>query len=123
MREEPRLTVIQNRVSRRIFGPKREEVIGERRKIQHEELNDLYYSLSITRVIKSKRKRWVGHVARMGRGEAYTRFLARKREGKRPLGRSRRRWEDNIRRIFRKWDVGLWTGSCWLRIGTGGGHL
>jgi len=51
------------------------------------------------------------------------RVLLGKPEGKRPLGRPRRRWEENIKWIFRKWDVGMWTGSCWLRIGTGGGHL
>jgi len=64
-----------------------------------------------------------GHVARMGRGEAYTGFWWGKLEGKRPLGRHKRRWGDNINMDIRKWDVGVWTGSSWLRIGTDGGHL
>jgi len=59
----------------------------------------------------------------MGRVKAYTGFLVGKPEGRRSLGRPRRRWEDNIRWIFRKWYVVVWTGSSWLRIGTGGGHL
>jgi hypothetical protein len=80
-----------------IFGPKRGEVTGEWRKFHKEELRDLYSSPSIIRIIKSRRMRWAGHVARMGdKGNAY-RLLVRKPEGKRPLGRPRRRWEDNIR--------------------------
>ena len=65
----------------------------------------------------------MGHVARMGEGRGVYRVLVGKPEGKRPLGRPRRRWECNIKWIFRKWDVGIWTGCSWLRLGTGGGHL
>jgi hypothetical protein len=89
--------VFKNRVLRRIFGPKRDEVTGEWRKLHNEELRDLYSSPSIIRIIKSRRMRWAGHVARMGeKRNAYRLFLG-KPEGKRPLGRPRRRWVDNIR--------------------------
>jgi hypothetical protein len=71
LREEHRPRVSENRVLRRIFGPKRNEVTVERRKLHNEELNDLYYLPNIIRVIKSRRMGWAGHVARMGRGEAY----------------------------------------------------
>ena len=64
-----------------------------------------------------------GACSAYGERRGVYRVLVRKPEGKRPLGRHRRIWEDNMRRIFRKWDVGVWTGSSWLRIGTGGGHL
>ena len=74
-------------------------------------------------MIKSRRVRWAGHVARMGERRGVYRVLVGKPEGKRPLGRPRGRWEDIIRWSFRKWDVGVWTGSSWLRIGTAGGHL
>ena len=74
------------------------------------------------RVIKSRRMRWAGHVARMGEGRRVYRILVGKPEGKRPLGRPKLRWEDNIK-MDSKWDVGAWIGSSWLRIGTGGGHL
>jgi len=81
---------------RRIFGPKRDEVIGEWRKVHSEELNDQYCSPIIVRVIKSRRMRWAGNVARMGERRGVYRVLVGKSEGKRPLGRPRRRWEDNI---------------------------
>jgi len=74
LREELRLRVFENRVLIRIFWPKRDEVTGEWRKLHNEELNDLYCLPNIVRVIKSRRMRWMGHVARMGRGEAYTGF-------------------------------------------------
>jgi hypothetical protein len=96
LREERRLRVFENRVLRRICGPKRDEVTGEWRKF-HEELHDLYCSSTIVRVIKSRRMRWAGHVVRMGEGRSVYRVLVRKPEGKRPLGRPRRRWEDNIK--------------------------
>jgi hypothetical protein len=89
--------VFENRVLRRIFGPKRDEVTGEWRKLHDEELHDLYSSPSIIRIIKSRRLRWAGHVARMGPNRNVYRLLVGKPEGKRPLGRPRRRWVDNIR--------------------------
>jgi hypothetical protein len=80
-----------------IFGPKRDEVTGEWRKLHNEELSDLYCSPNIVRVIKSRGMRWAGHVACMGEGRVVWRVLVGKPEGKRPLRRHRRRWEDNIR--------------------------
>jgi hypothetical protein len=91
------LRVFQNRVLRRIFGPKRDEITGEWRKLHNEELNGLYSLPNIVGVIKSRRLRWAGHVARMGEGRGGYRVLVGKPEGKRPLGRPRRRWEDNVR--------------------------
>jgi hypothetical protein len=91
------MRVPENRVLRRIFGPKRDEVTGEWRKLHDEELRDLYYSPSIIRIIKSRRMRWAGHVARMGERRNAYRLLVGKPEGNRPLGRSRHRWVDNIR--------------------------
>jgi len=82
---------------RRIFGPRRDEVTGESRRLHNEELNDLYSSPNIVRVIKSRRMRWAGHVARMGEERGMYRVLVGKLEGKRTLGRPRRRWVDNIR--------------------------
>jgi hypothetical protein len=92
LKEERRLRVFENRVLRRIFGPKRDEVTGEWRKLHNEELNGLYSLLNIVRVIKSRRMRWVGHVERMGEGRGVYRVLVGKPEGKRPLGRPRHRW-------------------------------
>ena len=96
LKEELRLRVFENRVLKRIFGPKRDEVTGEWRKLYTEELNDLYFSSSIMRVIKSRRMRWAEHVACMGSRVVY-RVLVGKPEGKRPLVRPRRVWEDNIK--------------------------
>jgi hypothetical protein len=121
LREECRLRVFEIRVLRCIFGPKRDEVTGEWRKLHHEELNDLYSSPIVVRVIKSRRMRWTGHAACMGEGRGMYRVLVGKPEGKRPLGRPRYRWEDNIK--MNLWDVGVWTGLSWYRIGTGVGHL
>jgi len=73
-------------------------------------------------VIKS-RMRWAGHVALMGEGKGVYRVWVGKPEGKRPVGRPRRRWKDNLKWIFRKWDLGIWIELIWLKIGTGGGHL
>jgi len=95
LREESRLRVLENRVLRIIFGLKRDEVTWEWRKLHNEELNDLYSSPDIIRVIKLRRMRWAGHVARMGQRRGAYRVLMGKTEGKRPLGRARRRWEDN----------------------------
>ena len=82
---------------RRIFGPRRDEVTGEWRRLHNEELNGLYSSPNIVRAIKSRRMRWAGHVAHMGEERGAYRVLVGKLEGKRPLGRPRRRWVDNIR--------------------------
>ena len=89
--------MFENRVLRRVFGPKREEVTGEWRKLHNEELSDMYYSPNVFRVIKTRRMRWAGHVARMGESRVVYRVLVGKPEGKRPLGRPRRRREDNIK--------------------------
>ena len=88
--------MFENKVLRRIFGPRRDEVTGDWRKLHNEEINVLYSSPNIVWVIKSRRMRWAGHVARMGEKGVY-RVLVGKPEGKRPLGRPRRRWVDNIR--------------------------
>ena len=88
--------MFENRVLRRIFGPKRYEVTGEKWKLHNVELNDLYCTANILRVIKSRRMRWAGCVARMGEKKIVYRVLVGKPEGKRPLGRTRHRWEDNI---------------------------
>ena len=95
-REEGRLRVFENKVLRRIFGPWRDEVTGEwrRLRVHNEELNDLHYSHNIVRVIKLRRMRWVVHVAHMGERRGVYRVLVGKPEGKSPLGRLRRRWED-----------------------------
>ena len=97
LREERRLRVFENRVLRRVFGPKREEVTGEWRKLQNEELSDRYSLPNIVWLVKSRRMRWAGNVARMGQGREVYRVLVEKPEGKIPLGRPRRRWEDNIK--------------------------
>ena len=120
--EEGRLRLFENRVLRKIFGPKRDDVTRDWRKLYNEELNDLHSSPNFVRVTKLRIMRVAGHVARMGRIEAYTGF-----------------WWGNLRErvhlgdpgvvgiiilicIFRKWDLGVWTGSSCFRIGTGGGH-
>ena len=87
-----------------IFGPRRDKVTGEWRRLHNEELNDMYCSPNIVRVIKSRRIRWAGHVARMGEERGVYRVLVGKPEGRRPLGRPRRRWVDNIRMDLK--DVG-----------------
>jgi len=89
--------VFENKVLRRIFGPRSDDVTGDWRRMHNEKLNDLYSSPNILRVIKSIRMRWAGHVARMGEERGVYRVLVGKSEGKRPLGRPRRRWVDNIR--------------------------
>jgi len=111
LREERKLRVFENMVLRRIFGPRRDEVTGEWRRLHNEGLNGLYSSPNIVRVIKSRRKRWAGHLARMGEERGVYRVFVGKPEGKRPIGRPRRRWLDNIRLISRRWDVGIWTGE------------
>jgi hypothetical protein len=91
------LIVFENMVMRRIFGPRRDEVTGEWRELHNEELNDLYSSPNILRVIKSRRMRWAGHVARMDEERGVHRVLVGKPEGRRPQGRPRCRCVDNIR--------------------------
>jgi hypothetical protein len=94
--EEYRLRVFENRVLRKIFGPQRKED-GSWRKMHNDELQSLYSSPTIVRVIKSRRMRWAVHVARMGEGRVVYRVLVGRPEDKRPLGRPSRRWEDNIK--------------------------
>jgi hypothetical protein len=97
LREERRLRVFENRVLRKVFGPKRNEVTGEWGKLHNEEMNDLYSLANIMRVVKSRRMRWAEHVARMGEDRGMHRVLVGKPEGKSSLGRPRSRWEDNIK--------------------------
>jgi hypothetical protein len=100
--EEHRLRVFENRVLMRIFGPKRNEVTGGSRKLHNEELHSLYSSPSIVRVINARRMRWAGHVARMGEVRSAYNILVGRPEGRRPLGRPRHRWEDNIKMDLRE---------------------
>jgi hypothetical protein len=109
LREEHRLRVFENRMLRRIFGPKRDEVTGGWRKLHNEELHNLYSSPSITRMIKLIRMRWAGHVARTGEKRNSYRILVGKPEGKGPL----ERWVDNIKMDLR--EVG-WDGRDWIDL-------
>jgi hypothetical protein len=111
LKEECRLKVSENRVLRRIFGPKREKVTREWRKLHNEELNDLYPSTNIVRAIKSRRMRWAGHVVRMG-GYVF-RVLVGKPAGKRPPGRPRPRWEDSIKMDLQEVGCG---GVYWIEV-------
>jgi hypothetical protein len=101
----------ENTVLRRIFGPKREEV-GSWRKLRNE-VHSLYSSPNIVRVIISRRMRWAGHVARMGKGRGAYRVVVGRLESKRPLGRPRRRWEDNIKIDLR--EIGI-DGANWIQL-------
>jgi hypothetical protein len=112
LREEHRLRVFENRVLGKIFGPKREED-GLWRNLHNDELHDLYSSPNIVRVIKSRRMRWVEHVARMGKGRGAYRVLVGRPEGKRPLGRRRRRWKDNIKMDLG--EIGI-DGANWIQL-------
>ena len=122
MREERKLRVFENMVLRRVFGPRRDEVMGEWRRLHNEELNDLYYSPNIVRVIKSIRMRWTGHVVRMGEERGVYRILVGKPEEK-------SHWGDIgvdgwiLGWISRWWDMGMWSGLDWPRIEAGGGRL
>jgi len=93
------------------------------RRLHNEELNDLYSSPNFVRVIKSRRMRWAGHVARMGEERGVYRVLVGKPEGRRPLGRPSVDGWIILGWISRRWDVGIWTGLGWPRIETGGGRL
>jgi len=117
--EERKLRVFENMVLRRIFGPRRDEVTGEWRRLHNEELNDLYPSPNISRVIKSRRMRWAGRVARMGEERGMYRVLVGKPEGKGPLGSPRRRWVDNIRMDIQEVGCGYidWIGLAQDRDG------
>jgi len=108
-----RLRVFENRVLRRMFGPKRDEVTGKWRKLHNEELNDLYFSLNIVRVIKSRKMRWAGHVTRMGESRGVYRVLVGKPKGNRPLGRPKSRWEDNIKIDLQEVGCG---GMDWIEL-------
>jgi len=123
LREERRLRVFENRVLRRVFGSKRDEVTGEWRKLHNEELNDLYFLPNTMRVVKSRRMRWAEHVAHMGEDKGVHKVLVEKPEGKRPLGDQDVDGRIILRWIFRKLEGVVGTGWSWLRIGTGGGHL
>jgi hypothetical protein len=106
------MRVFENRVLRRIFGPKRVED-GSWRQLHNDELHSLHSSPNIVRMIKSRRMRWAGHVARMGEGIGVQGVLAGKTEGKRPLGRSGRRWEDNIKMNIKEREMDK---ANWIRL-------
>jgi hypothetical protein len=108
--------VSENRVLRRIFGPKRDEVTGGWRKLHNEELHNVYSSTSIIRMIKSMRMIWTGHVARRGKKRNAYKILVENPEGKRPLGRPRRRWVDNIKTDLR--EIG-WDAMDWIDLAQG----
>jgi hypothetical protein len=112
LRQEQRLTVLENRVLRKIFGPKREEDVSCR-KLYNDELHSLYSSPYTVRVIKSRRMRWAGHMACMGEGRGVYRVLVGRPEGKRPLGRPTCRWEDNIKMDLR--EIGI-NGANWIQL-------
>ena len=123
LREECRLRMFENRMLRKVFGPKRDEVTGEWRKLHNEEQNDLYSLPSIVRVVKLRRMRWAGHVARVGEDRVVYRVWWRNL-------RERDQWGDQdvdgriiLRWIFRKLEGVVGTGWSWLRIGTSGGHF
>ena len=123
LREERRLRVFENRVLRRLFGPTRDEITGQLRKLHTDELNALHSSTNIICGIKSRRMRGARHVARMGDRRGAYRVSTGKREGEGTLGRSRRRSEDNIKLDLQEVGRGAWTGLIWLRIRIGGGLL
>ena len=115
--------MFENRVLRKMFGSKKDKVTGEWRKLHNEELNNPYSSPNIIRMIKSGRMRWEAHVARMGESRSVYRILVGKYVGKKPLGRPRHGWKDNMKIGLQdvRWEE--WTGLMWLRISAGGGLL
>ena len=123
LREERKLRLCDNMVLRRIFGPRRDEVTGEWRRLQHEELNDLYCSPNIVRVIKSRRIKWAGHVARMGEERGCKEsWWGNRREGDHGGDLGLDGWII-LGWISRRWDVDIWIGLVWLSIETGVGRL
>jgi hypothetical protein len=113
LREELRLRMFEDRVLKRTFGPRRDEITGEWRKLHNGELNDLYYSPNIVQVIKSRRIRWAGQVSCKGERRGVYRVLVRKPERKRPLGRPRHSWVDNIK--LKLQEVG-YVGTDWVKL-------
>jgi hypothetical protein len=113
LRKKCRLGVFKNGVLRRIFGPKRDEVTGEWRKLHNVELSDRHSSPNIVRVIKWRRMRWAGHVARLGDKSGVFRGLVGKPEGKRPPGRPKLRWQDNIKMDVQEVGCG---GMEWMEL-------
>jgi hypothetical protein len=111
--EELRLRVFENRVLRRLFGPKEGRDNRGVEKLYNVERNDLYSSPTLARVIKSRRMRWPGHIARLGEGIGVYRVLVARLEGKRPLGRTRLKWEDNIKEYLQ--EVGCWSMD-WIKV-------
>jgi hypothetical protein len=105
--------VFENKVLNRVFGPKKDEIIRGWRKLHNKELHNLYSSPNIIRMIKSRRMRWAGHVARMGEKVNAYRISVGKQEGKRPLGRPGHRWENNIKRDLREIGMG---GVNWINL-------
>ena len=114
MREEHRLRVFESRVLRNVLGPKGDEVLEKLRRPHKEELYILYSSTNIIRVIKTRRLKSSGHVARMGKRRGAYRVLVGRHDGNRPI---------ILKWIFKKWDRKAWTGLIWLRLGTGGERL
>jgi hypothetical protein len=118
LREEHRLWVSENRVLRKIFGPKREEDTSWR-ELHNDELHNLFSSPNIFRVLRARRLRWAGHVTRMGEGRIVYKILVWRPESKRPLGRSRRRWEDNIKLELRETGIDR---ANWIQLAQDRAH-